>query len=209
MDFSAKDLFKHSYCITTSDELYGRFSRRMVERGLPRKLLPGKFTGLYPKCIMSGKDNMQMCILSHFSLIHMASLLNWQWITIFEDDALPRKDFFDGLQDYLKNGIPNDPSMVMWGQLHFIDITSQINGLKFASIRGHLFGTHAYTVFKKGYAHYLNVNRISQTQINPDWTEFNFPTDTYVTSKSFFIQFKNKLQYPNFLMDGERVSEFT
>ena len=207
MEFTIKDFFRHSFCITTSDEQYKRFKDRFVDRGLPRRMLPKKFVGTYPKHTMKDRTSMQMCILSHFSIINMASTLNLPYVTIFEDDALPMKDFYPKLSEFLSEGVPDGASAVYFGNLHFIDIQEKTSGVKFASMTSNLYGTHAYTVFKGAYANYLKVNRASERQINPDWCQELFKP-CYASTKSFFIQYRDELQHPEFLMDKQNLNLF-
>ena len=214
MDFTVDDLMRNSYVMVTNDTEYEIFSRRMLNAGFEN--IPAKYVGLYPKVLFGG--NVNGCALTHFNLVNMARTLNLDHITIFEYDAYPMIECRDKLEEFFsKGGVPDDAAEIVLGNLHFIRDWTDKGGSKclvdvdaqrrFGRIKRDLWGAHAVVVFRNGYDKWIESYLMQPRQINADF--FNWLTDNcYATTRSFFIQVKENLQYPSMMCDKEWLSDF-
>lgn len=215
MDFTIDDLMRHAYVMVTSDDEYCLFARRMWYAGFDR--IPTKYVGLYPKVLFDG--GFYGCSLTHFNLVNMARTLNLDHITIFESDAYPMRDCRTNLARFLsKGGVPDDADELVFGNLHFIrDWTNRGRGRKclvdvddqqrFGRIKDDLWGAHAVVIFRKAYDTWINNYLKQEKQIGADFFKWLTP-NCYATTRSFFLQVKDKLQYPDMLVDKEWLEDF-
>jgi len=215
MKFTVEDFQRNAFVMVRNDDEYCQFCKRLWYGGFDR--IPNKYRGQYPE-VLFGKG-AYYCALNHFVLVNMAKTLGLDHITIFESDAYPMIDCKKNLSRLLdEEGVPDDADEVVFGNLHFIrDWTNKKSGHKclvdvdekgrYGRIKDDLWGTHAVVIFAKGYDTWLD-NYIKQpSQIGPDFFKWLTP-NCYATTRSYFIQVKDKLQYPEMLCDKEWLDDF-
>jgi len=85
------------------------------------------------------------CYLSHVNIWKKLEFDNLDYIIIFEDDALPNFSFFD-LQEIIKNYVPDDWDLILFGGIY--NKNNYINNyiLKILTF----YETHAYIINRKG-----------------------------------------------------------
>jgi len=208
--FSVDEMMEHSFALAVSGEEYGRFAERMESAGFGK--IPPMYDGRFPAC--SVPNGMDACALSHLELIKAAKSLNFPQITIFESDAYPATNCRDELGRFLDGGIPDDATEITFGNLHFVrrhDLAGK-HGLfdtdgRFGRIKGDLWGTHAATVFRSGYDQWIENFISHRPLIHADF--YNTLTGKcYATERSFFIQVKDRLQYPTWIADPQNLNDF-
>lgn len=212
MDFTIDDLMRNSFVLARDEKEYGVFSSRLRRAGFDH--LPRPYMGGYPKVLFKGVP----VSLIHFVLVHMARMLDYDHITIFEADAYPMIDCRNRLEEFFADGgIPDDADEIVLGNLHFIRDWTNKGGDKclvdvdekqrFGRIRHDLWGSHAVVVFKRGYDTWINNYLKQENPINSDF--FNWLTpNCYATARSFFIQAWDCLSYPDLLCDKEWLNDF-
>ena len=213
MKFTIEDMFRNSFVMTTRDDLYELFKVRFTRNGWPEDLVPKKFIGTYPKPIMKGKENIQLCTLSHYCLVNMAKTIDLPWITIFEDDALPIRNGFGILKRFmLENELPDDADMVVWGNLEFISNSEPFlynpHKKPYGLLREDIWGAQSYTIFKKNYDTWLDAMRFWDADtLAADWYSI-LSERCYLPIQSFFIQHKASVQHSEYLVDKENLILF-
>jgi glycosyl transferase family 25 len=85
------------------------------------------------------------CYLSHVNIWKKLEYDNLDYAIIFEDDALPNFSFFE-LKDIIKNYVPNDWDIVLFGGLY--NNNTKINDYIIKILT--FYQTHAYIINKKG-----------------------------------------------------------
>lgn len=109
--------------------------------------------------------------------------MDWEYVCIFEDDALPCKEIVNKLEHYL-NVLPEDADILKMGHLRYID-----NPIKLSQdfIRVLTYGSHSYMVFKRYYQDYIDI--ASNKDLHVDRLCMNNPTkNIYTTNECLFIQ---------------------
>lgn len=215
MRFTVDDMMRNSFVMARDAKEAERFFSRMAAAGFTD--MPRLYVGQYPNDIVG--EGAYICPLNHFVLVNMARTLGLDHVTIFESDAFPMKSCKDVLGDFLgSGGVPDDADEVVFGNLHFIrDWRGNMHDRKclvdvdererYGKILHDLWGAHAVTVFERGYDTWLGNYLSQKTQIGADF--FNWLTpNCYATTRSFFIQVKDELQYPEKLRDKELLCEF-
>jgi hypothetical protein len=141
----------------------------------------------------------------------MAKTLNMPHITIFESDCYPMKDCRAKLGEFLDNGgVPDDADEVVLGSINFIrrydKFLKDVDG-RFGRIKKNLWGAHAVVIFNKAYDKWLNGMLGCTWEIHADFFN-NLVPNCYATTRSFFVQWKDKFEYPNLMVDKENLSYF-
>lgn len=113
---------------------------------------------------------------SHFAIVQFAKMLDWPFVTIFEDDAVPVENIREKL-DYYCSDIPDETDILRLGYCEPCfrptrksDVENAIpHSDKF--IVKNISGSHAYIVFKRHYDRFLETNkdnpRCDFDKINP------------------------------------------
>lgn len=216
MKFTVDDFMRHAFALVTNDDEYCRLCKRIWYAGFDQ--MPRKYCGLYPKVLVD-RGGYINCCLSHFSIINMARTMGWDHVTILEADAFPMKDCMKQLSWLLdEKGVPDDADEISFGNIHFIrDWTNKNRGEKclvdvdkderFGHIKDDLWGTHAVVIFARGYDTWLNNYLNQKEQIGPDFYRWLTP-NCYATTRSYFLQVKDTLQYPDRLCDPDWLDDF-
>jgi GR25 family glycosyltransferase involved in LPS biosynthesis len=85
------------------------------------------------------------CYLSHINIWKKLEIDNLDYVIIFEDDALPNFSFID-LQEIIKNYVPNDWDVFLFGGIY--NKCKYINN--YVKKIFSFYETHAYIINKKG-----------------------------------------------------------
>ena len=212
MKFSIEDMFKYSFCISTSNENYETFKQRMLSTGFSDEMMPKMFNGNHPRTIAKNCIPIQLCTLSHFHIINMAKTLDLPWITIFEDDTLPMKNCREILEQFISESeLPDNADIIIWGNLEFIHQyqwycnNNVIYNDHYALLRHKIWGAQSNTIFKKNYDNWLEAFRFfDDIHLGPDWYHY-LAENTYVSTRSFFIQWKNnQLQHDDLMNETDK-----
>ena len=181
--------------ISVDDFRYGIFCERFAKYGLncPMPRLYGGFqlkNGIYKESGLIKTKNLCNCYFTHIALVKMAQSLDWPYIAIFEDDALPCKEIAGKLSYYL-DALPDDVDIFKMGHLRYIDKPVELTK---DFIRVCAYGSHAYVVFKKYYKDYIDT--ASNNDFHVDCTCMNNPGKNIYTPKEclfiqYDVQFKN------------------
>lgn len=187
MTITISELLEKSFVLSVSPARYDTFCHRFSKYGL-NKPLPRLYkgfklkNGVYNKIGLIKTNNICNCNISHVCLIKVIQSLGWDYVCIFEDDALPCKNIIRDLTYYLTD-IPDDTDMIKFGHLTQNTPCAASNN-KF--VRQKTLGSHAYLIFKKYYAQFaesfLVEQRIDRLCMN-DTTK-----NIYSTNKLLFIQ---------------------
>ena len=211
MNFTIDDMFRHSFVMAKDEKEYDRFCSRMKAQGFD--MMPRVFYGNFPKCLVGDKgyrSKFVLCSLAHFFLVRMAKTLDLPHITIFESDAYPMKECKEKLRIFLEGGVPDDSDELVFGNLHFIRNYNRFlkdAGNKFGRIKCNLWGAHSVVVFRKAYDQWLRAYLKCDWEIHADF--FNNLVDRcYATTRSFFIQVKDGLEYAKFMVDKNNLRDF-
>lgn len=213
MDFTTDDMMRNSFVLVRNEDEFETFKNRMRTAGFDR--MPRPYLGGYPKVLFKGGP----VSLIHFVLVHMARMLDYDHVTIFEADAYPMIDCRMRLDEFFSDGgVPDDADEIVLGNLHFIrDWTNGGRGEKclidvddrnrFGKIKHDLWGSHAVVVFRRGYDTWINNYLKQDKSTNADF--FNWLTpNCYATARSFFIQAWESLSYPELMCDKEWLTDF-
>lgn len=184
MTVSVQELFGHSFVISIYDERLQVFKQRFQKEGLP---MPRVFTGfqykngVYKTAGIVKTRNTANVRLSNLAIVKAAEALDWPFVCVFEDDALPCISAKQKLEDLLHQ-LPDDIDMLKLGWLCKSNIVDMHNGLQCAQT----FGSHAYIVFSKHYKRFQdNTTRLFITDTFP----MNDPSSNILcASQLLFIQ---------------------
>ena len=211
MDFTRDDMFRHSFVMVKDDKEYKRFCGRFVAQGFD--VMPKVFYGNFPKCLVGDKGDRSkfvLCSLAHFSLVRMAKTLDLPHITIFESDAYPMKGCREELGRLLENGVPDDSDELVFGNIQFIrkfDGFLKDVGCGFGRIKENLWGAHSVVIFSRAYDQWLRSYLECNWEIHADFFN-NIVRNCYAATRSFFIQAKDSLEYPDYMVDKEYLCDF-
>lgn len=179
MNISPYEFWKHALCISI-DEKRAATYKKVVRYSFG--IVPPIYEG-FKNSNLSGAYN---CELSHVSVIKMAKLMKWPFVTILEDDIFPRNDAHVYLRGLLRS-IPDDAKMIPWGYLGTYGV-KEYNDL-FDIPMGRINGTHFYTVFESGYDMYLALYRGNQNI--PADRFYRMVSPTYVPKINMAIQYND------------------
>lgn len=209
--FSVDEMFDNSFVLAKFPSELDRFYQRMGEQGFDR--MPKPFFGNFPKYLVGekgGRENYVMCALAHYCLVRMARTLDMPHVTIFESDCYPMKGCRERLDRLLQGGIPDDSDEIVYGNIQFIrDNRKFLKDVHsgFGRIRDHLWGAHAVTIFRKAYDTWMGNMLKCDFEIHADF--FNeLVGKCYSTDRSYFIQWKDKMEYPRHMTDSNWLSDF-
>jgi hypothetical protein len=128
---------------------------------------------------------------SHFAIVQYAKLLDWSFVTIFEDDAVPENNCIEKLREYCSN-ILDDIDVLRIGYLIDHHKIREKDYIPPKIVHDHFIvetfgGSHAYIVFKKYYERFLKDNKF---QPRCDFDKINPSSDKIVYSlkESLFKQ---------------------
>ena len=217
MDFSVDAMMEHSFVMVKDEAEYGLFCSRMGNAGFDA--LPKKYLGLYPRGLMqcdAERVPMVACALSHFVMVNMALAMDWPCVTIFEADAYPMNRCRDELDRlFSESGVPDDADLLTLGNLHFVrEYDNGGNDLclydvrnGYGRIKKDLWGAHAVIVFARGDETWLKNFRGHNNEFHADYFNQLAPM-SYSTDRSYFIQVKERLEYPHWLRDRQYLCDF-
>lgn len=189
------DLFKYSIIISMAPARIEILKKSFTYVGLP---VP-KFH-IQPK----GGDNYINktidCKHSHGKAVQFAKDNNWPFIFIFEDDALPRFDCKQKLEELCKD-LPNQQikiAIVGWHKYNYNIKEFQPNQ-KFQQLAGRFCGAHSYIVFKDAYDNFINATLDNCLQPQFDsiigiHSKKYFNQKSYISNINCFIQYNSKTE---------------
>lgn len=181
MNIDKEDLFKYSYVITISDQKYKRITDYFTKAQLKP---PHRFNGFQIQN-RNFQKNLN-CTISHIALIKMADTLNFPFICIYEDDAVPHKNILSLLNKYLTD-IPDDTEVLKLGRMRVFANTKKLITDKFIKIKAR--GAQAYIVFKSGYKNILKY--LYEKDCIIDMGALHLP-HSYATLDNLFIQYNGE-----------------
>lgn len=155
-----------------------RFAKYELNHPMPRLYIGFQLkNGIYKESGFIKTNNLCNCYFTHIALVKMAQSLDWPYIVIFEDDALPCKEIVRKLSYYL-DALPDDADIFKMGHLRYIDKPIELSK-DFISVR--TYGAHAYVIFKKYYQDYIDI--ASKKDFHVDCTCMNNPDKNIYTPK--------------------------
>lgn len=89
-------------------------------------------------------------------MIRHAQLMNYPYVLIFEDDALPCLNFNNKIQKYLQH-IPDDIHILKLGYSRPCNINDKDYFINNLYNTKKTFGAHAYIIFKNYYSEYFRI----------------------------------------------------
>ena len=207
---------QRSFVVTIDDERFNAFKQSLSSIGIPQNLFPRRFIGyeITEKFLIDNfkiisdlqfspiRGRLEKNInrihaicnnASHFAIVQHAMLLDWPFVTIFEDDATPVNDCIEKINEYCKN-VPDNTDVLRLG--YAIDPHDKISPEIILDnfVIHHYTGSHAYVVFKKFFRRFLDSNK---HQPRCDYDKINPTPDkvVYALKESLFNQ-KNLLDRP-------------
>ena len=221
MNLSFEEIMKKSFVVSIDNERLNVFKQRLLENGFSEEILPKHFIG-YEISDKYLTDNFkELANLRHsnihglfeeslklihslcnnasqFAIVQYAMLLDWPYVTIFEDDAVPEDNCIEKLNEWCTN-IPDDTDVLRIGYLVDTYKIKEKNYIPPEIVYDHFIvqkfsGSHAYIVFKKYYKRFLESNknepRCDYSKINPTANKI-----VYALKESLFKQ-ENILERP-------------
>lgn len=186
MTIPISELLQKSFVLSVSSTRYHTFCERFTKYGLntPLPRLYKGFelkNGVYNKIGLIKTNNICNCNISHVCLIKVIQSLGWDYVCIFEDDALPCKDILSKLEYYLKD-IPDNIDLLKLGHIEFWDRHNTTSKY----IQQQTLGSHAYIIFKQYYEEFtrlfLKEQRIDRLCMNAN------NRNIFSTNELLFIQ---------------------
>lgn len=187
-NITVHDLLQHSFVITIDNKRYTKFCQRFTNCKLNNPL-PTKYIGFTVQNVFKDSNKMNNgflnCSFSHAAIVKFAQAMQYEYVCIFEDDAVPNVSTYDKLQNILKN-IPDNTDILKFGWNRESD--NKLPTIHF----NHLFdcrstyGAHAYVVFKQYFSKY---NETFSLYPYSDHEVFNDNTHLILTTKDqLFLQ---------------------
>lgn len=149
MTLGVDEMLARSFVISINDDRLQAFRRRFSRAGLTP--MPAVFrgfeyrNGVYKDARVIKLGDPCNVRLSNLALVKTAQAMDWPYICIFEDDALPRVDAREALHEELAQ-LPDDIDLLKFGWLRAIGWKNG-NGLQ----KARTIGSHSYIVFKRYY----------------------------------------------------------
>lgn len=156
MKLTLKDMLQYSFVISINDKQYDIFKQRFEQAGLndplPRLVKGAQYRNdIYKNAGFIKTSNIINCTISHDAIVRMAQTLDWPFVCVFEDDALPSIDAKQELERILQN-IPDECDCLRLGYMT-VKVGKQYDEI--FSTFNHLWGSHAQIIFKKYYDDYF------------------------------------------------------
>lgn len=216
---SVDNLLERSFFITVNDGIYARRDadfRRRFELERLNTPLPRRFegfqikNGVYRQAGLIKTNDMCSCFLSHMAVVKAAQALDWPFVCVFENDAVPRKNCREKLEAYLA-GLPPETGLLKLGHLGSLDGNIKRRG-GFVEIK--TYGAHAYVVFRRYYREYM---RLARQDLHIDRLAMNEPGDgslVLATEEMLFAQdpgpgISNNAKYQKLLLDQGFLDGFS
>lgn len=196
----------NSYCITIDDNVYNKLTNRFKKVGLPiPKKIYGPTPDKLPHEIIDEYQTKEFslpticCNCAHRQIIQLAKEMKYPYVTVFEDDAYPRKDVAEQLTNAFKV-IPKDAGIILYGyngiKGYKPENVVQINDYWYRldpNVSGGIrtFGSHAYTIFENAYDMLLDNlydKKIFYQDMALRINDFNKNLNTYFLKEYIFIQ---------------------
>lgn len=176
IQFDKDSFLKNSYVISIDDKQLNYFYKVMEHIGFNSSLI-NKFPGI-TKFGASRTDLQKNCSYSHLAILEKAKQSNFDYVTIFEDDNFPCKDFnIDEFILYI-NAYPEDAKALDLSRSR-ADLQYNANFINFTEVHAHITGSNCYLVFKDGYD--ILIDRLK-----------NFvPADIALHNDKFYLSIKN------------------
>lgn len=141
---SKVDIFENCYCLSINQDRYDYLCKSFTYYGLQ---VPKLFSGLTKE-----PNGETACLIGHMSLVMMARCLKLPFITVFEEDAYPRRDIVEKLDYYMSN-LPDDCGIICYGRNGISGVTDEFGDYFIAQERP--YGSHAYTIFSEAYDDFI------------------------------------------------------
>lgn len=184
-----KDFFKNSCMITIDDQKFMKTC----------EIFQKKFNGLRPLKVYGSHDKKltgpQNCKQSHINVVKYAKDKNLPFIVVFEDDAYPRTDALERLEEYLYR-IPGNSDFIVLGWSNHSSKTKQLFTLPFNRLTSILSGSHSYIIFKSAYDKYLKYME-THKNATADGLIYNNVGNAYVLDRPIFIQYSDSKSMNN------------
>ena len=164
MNLTEEQIFEHAFVVSVEDKRLEAFRKQFALAGF--KKIPEHWHGAFiNKSLFAGFENKPTNMLhykyvkslcngfSHYFLVVMAKYMDWPFVTIFEDDAVPIEDIHEKIKFYCSD-IPDNVDIFKLGYLRERTNSKILyEDDKFIGINQ--MGSHAYIVFKKNYDRFI------------------------------------------------------
>ena len=181
------------FMITIDDRRFNRTCTIFDTMSLKR---PTKFSGF----TFSNMSTPAKIMVANLAIVKMAKALDYDAVFVFEDDAYP----IDGIKEKLReiSEVPDDCKVLNLGWIKNLNPRSSEMFVK--PTGQHLFGEHAYIVFKDGYEAFEKY--FSSTNKNADWIFWHPIPGVYCYKDNLFVQYNaeesNSMHYGYIYDDG-------
>lgn len=201
MDISLEKVIENSFCISIDQK------RRHIFQTVFNHYF-GKVPRIFDGYTNPELDGIRKCSLSHVSIIRMAKAMELPFVTIFEDDAYPRRDANIIIRDVIRR-TPEDANMLILGW-NVLKNASKIDDIilkgpsRPANCDRRIYGSHAYIVFEKCYDKYIKHSCRGKLTAADDFLDRFDPT--YVSRVNLFIQRCSKISmtgHVGYILDNE------
>lgn len=205
MLLTKNDILKYSYVISVNDNRLHTFYKRMESVN---------FNGIKHYIGYNNQNEYKVRLInySHMSIVLYAKYNNYPYVTIFEDDAYPIKNFEYELNIALNN-IPNDCTVLNLGYTHGNSIHKKDQNIKNNSYDNFInlndiyihrkdihkcWGSHSYIIFKSDYDRYINY----LLKCTPNTCHYDSDNCLLLNNNHYYVK-----KIPLFLqmMDGDNV----
>lgn len=195
MILSIPQLFAYSFVISINQPILTRFYKLFTDNSLLP--LPKHILGIqFPKNNQLNQTKNSLYLKKHLSamtthrmIISMAKAMNWPFVCIFEDDAVPRKNIYNKLLNIISD-IPDQADILIFGNIHTFK-TKPYND-KYV-LPEKTWGLQSYVVFSKNYDYFLEA-------IDKNTTEglSFYGKNVFLVKEQLFIQYqKHKTSISN------------
>ena len=187
MDIDLKGMLQHSFVITINDEQLAVFNQRFIKAGLdsplPRPFRGAQFkNGVYRQSGFIKTKHIINCTISHYMIVSLAKALDWPYVCIFEEDALPSFD----AKDLLQKTLSVVPSSCLCLRLGYRIVEDSLVGYSSNFIsNAKAWGAHAQIVFK---IYYDDMLKKFEEHPIADGTALNIDKDILLSRKCIFAQ---------------------
>ena len=181
---SLDDFWRYSYVISTSQEKYDHFCKVFTNAGI--STMPKWFDAVKIADGNAGHSNKLNVSISHLFLIKYAKMMDFPFIVIFEDDAVPHRDIHRLLPYYLSE-IPVDSVVVKLGWTKLAKGAPPAEKITDKWDKVKTRGAHSYIVFQKNYQKAIDI--LEQDNLIVDYSLFAYKLATH---DNLFIQYNGE-----------------
>lgn len=184
-------LFKYSFVISVDDTRYDIYKKVFSYYHLPLSEKIGK--------IIEGQSNIQNCGYNHLTCVKIAKERNYPHCLIFEDDAYPRKDIVDYLNNFDVDCKNID--ILYLGCFSVKDVQDNIQKDLYKCVDGQQ-GSHAYIIYPSFYEKFINI--VENNSENMSYIDLIYK----YTNKSYLCKDRLFEQYSPHSVETEHIHKY-